>query len=157
MHRAVTQPRLRLAGSEDLPELLPLVRAYHAFENVVQTDAERAATLQPLLADRSLGRIWLIDVDNQPVGYIALCFGYGIEFMGKDAFIDEFFIEESRRGQGIGGMVLAAMCKEAARLGVKGLHLEVARDNLRAKALYEAHGFQSREQFHMMSRLLSGE
>ena len=154
---AETHPKLRLACANNMAELLPLVRAYHEFENVVQTDADRAATLRPLLADQSLGRIWLIDVQNQPVGYIALCFGYGIEFKGKDAFIDEFFIKETWRGQGIGGVALSTICKEAARLGVKGLHLEVARDNQHAKALYAAHGFNSREQFHMMSQLLSNE
>ena len=147
-------PELRLATSDKLDDLLPLVRAYHEFEHVDQSDADRAATLEPLLADESLGRVWLIYVQGCLAGYIALCFGYSIEFMGKDAFIDEFFIKESWRGGAVGSRVLASICQEAAKLGVKGLHLEVARDNHRAKALYSAHGFDNREQFHMMSRSL---
>ena len=147
-------PHLKPATDKDLNQLLPLVRAYHEFENVSQTDADRAATLRPLLLDESLGRIWLVSVDDRLIGYIALCFGYSIEFKGKDAFVDEFFIEPQWRGQGIGGLVLSAICEQAAALGVKGLHLEVARNNHRARALYAAHGFDSREQFHMMSRTL---
>jgi ribosomal protein S18 acetylase RimI-like enzyme len=148
------QPDLRLATRGDLEALLPLVRAYHEFESVVQTDAERRATLQTLLGDGSLGKVWLIGVGGQVIGYIALCFGYSIEFQGKDAFVDEFFIAESWRGQGIGGAVIDAVCQQARHLGVKGLHLEVDRNNGRAKSLYRAHGFDSREQFHMMSRAL---
>jgi len=148
------QPEITLATAQDMDRLLPLVRAYHEFEHVFHTDAERTTTLQPLLEDELLGRIWLITVDGQLVGYIALCFGYSIEFSGKDAFIDEFFIAQPWRGRGIGGLVLSAVCREAECLGVKALHLEVARDNQRAKSLYAAQGFESREQFHMMSRVL---
>ena len=148
------QPDIRLAGSDDLADLLPLVRAYHEFENVVQTDEERAAAIFPLLVSPTLGRIWLINVGHQPVGYIALCFGYSIEFKGKDAFIDEFFVKEPWRGKGIGSFVLSAICKEAARLEVKALHLEVQRENHSARKLYASNGFDSREQFHMMSRVL---
>jgi ribosomal protein S18 acetylase RimI-like enzyme len=42
-------------------------------------------------------------------------------------------------------------------LGVKGLHLEVARDNQRTKLLYAKHGFESRDRYHMMSLPLKME
>ena len=148
------QPTLKLAGPDDVDALLPLVRAYHEFEHTHLSDAERAKALRPLLADESLGKIWLVCVDRRVVGYIALCWGYSIEFVGKDAFVDEFFIEEEWRGQGVGGAVLGQVCQYAAQLGVKALHLEVARDNQRARSVYEAQGFESRHQFHMMSRVL---
>jgi len=147
-------PDLRLATGDDLAELLSLVRAYHELEGVVQTDEERADVLVPLLGARAPGKIWLIDVAGQTIGYIAVCFGYSIEFKGKDAFIDEFFIKDPWRGRGIGGLVLSAICKEAGRLHVKALHLEVHRENRRARSLYAAHGFDNRDQFHLMSRVL---
>jgi ribosomal protein S18 acetylase RimI-like enzyme len=36
-------------------------------------------------------------------------------------------------------------------LGIAALHLEVARDNARARQLYEKWGFGAREQFTLMS------
>jgi hypothetical protein len=39
-----------------------------------------------------IGRIWLMLADELCVSYLALYFGYAIEFAGHGAFIDELFI-----------------------------------------------------------------
>ena len=145
-------PELVVACPADEAALLPLVRAYHAFEDVDLSDAQRRAALGPLLApDSSFGRVWLIRSAGRTVGYAAVCFGYSIEFAGRDAFLDELFVEEAARGRGIGRAVLALVQQQCAALGVGALHLEVARDNTRARRLYEALGFEPRERFHLMS------
>lgn len=145
---------LELATPADLDRLLPLVRAFHAFDGVPLDDATRARAVPPLLGESPLGRIWLVRVEGEIAGYIALCFSYSIEFAGKDAFVDEFFIEERHRGRGLGRRVLERIVEEARALGVQALHLEVARTNQRARALYESLGFALRDQFHLMSRRL---
>jgi GNAT superfamily N-acetyltransferase len=144
--------KLRLASLEDTGTLLPLMRAYHEFEGIDATDAERLATIEPLLAgEDNLGQVWLIETAGGTVGYIALCYGYSIEFGGRDAFLDELFIVETERGRGLGRRALERVKAEAARNGVKALHLEVARENTTAKNFYGKAGFQSRERFHLMS------
>lgn len=147
---------LKCATLVNLDELLILVRAYHDFERIEHTDESRRAALLPLLAgDSPPGRVWLISGSGQTVGYVAVCFGYSIEFGGHDAFIDELYIVESARGKGIGTAVLERVKSEAARLGVRVLHLEVGLDNQRAKRLYLRAGFESRDRFHLMSCYLS--
>ena len=136
----------------DLDRLLPFVRDYHHFEHVEMTDADRCRALAPLLeADSTFGRVWLIQSSSVVVGYLAVCFGYSIEFQGRDAFVDELFIERAARGQGIGTAVLERVQSLAAELGVVALHLEVALDNDHARRLYRKLGFESRERFHLMS------
>lgn len=147
-------PTLELARPNDLGILLPLVRAYHAFEGISQSDESRRAAVAPLLGESKLGRIWLIEVDGTPVGYLAICFGYSIEFDGRDAFVDEFFVLESYRGRGIGRAALSSACDVARTLGIKALHLEVAGTNEKAKSLYQGTGFETRDRFHLMSRRL---
>lgn len=143
---------LEMADESHLAALLPLVRAYHEFEQVAMSDAQRAQALRPLLQQSaSLGRIWLVRHQGAMVGYAALCFGYSIEFRGRDAFVDELFIAEQARGKGLGSRVLELIRKEAARLGIVALHLEVARDNTRARRLYEKWGFRARERYYLMS------
>jgi ribosomal protein S18 acetylase RimI-like enzyme len=143
---------LEVAGAAQLAALLPLVRGYHEFERVTMSDAERAAALAPLLEPgSSLGRVWLVRQGDEVVGYAALTFGYSIEFRGRDAFVDELFLVAQARGRGIGSAVLDRVKAHAAALGLVALHLEVARDNLQARRLYERWGFAAREQFHMMS------
>jgi ribosomal protein S18 acetylase RimI-like enzyme len=131
--------------------LLPLVKQYHAFEGIDMSDEDRVQALTPLLVDNSLGCILLIHTDGEVVGYLALCFGYSIEFRGRDAFIDEFFIIEPARHRGIGKAALRAAQRYAKELGILALHLEVAHDNTRARRLYESCHFTSRHRFHLMS------
>lgn len=143
---------LEVADESQLGALLPLVRGYHEFEHVTMSDGARAAALAPLLGpDSTLGRIWLVRCGGAVVGYAALTYGYSIEFQGRDAFVDELFLLEKARGQGIGSVVLGRVKAEAAALGLVALHLEVARNNRQARRLYERWGFEAREQFHMMS------
>lgn len=136
---------------KDADGLMPFMRAYHEFDGITATDPERLEAVRPLLEEGTFGRIWFIETTSRVVGYIALCFGYSIEFGGRDAFVDELFIEEASRGQGLGRMALEAVKEEARLLGVKALHLEVAHTNTVAKRFYSGVGFVARERFHLMS------
>jgi ribosomal protein S18 acetylase RimI-like enzyme len=145
------------ANAADLPQLVPLVAAYHAFEGISLPAASREAALLPLLEPESpFGRVWLVRRSDTPVGYVVVCFGFSVEFGGRDGFVDELYLAAEHRGQGIGRTVLGLVGDRARELGVRALHLEVARDNSRAKALYAAAGFVDRAQFQLMSWRLSG-
>lgn len=144
-------PILLVADRSHLDRLLPLVRDYHVFEMIERTDDERRASLYPLLGENPFGRIWLIQEAGEPVGYVALCFGYSIEFGGRDAFVDEFFLTARARGRGLGRQVLADVRDAVAGLGIVALHLEVARSNVRARHFYESLGFAARDRYHLMS------
>jgi GNAT superfamily N-acetyltransferase len=145
---------IREATVEDLPHLLQFVREYHQFERVDLDEGERQVAVRTLLGDKALGRIWLVYVDEVPVGYLALCFGYSIEFAGRDATIDEFYISPAYRGQGLGRQVLGYIKEEARKLNLKALHLEVARGNTTAQRLYERVDFAPREKYMLMSLYL---
>lgn len=138
----------------DLDALVPLVRAYHDFEGIELDDGERIGAVRTLLADPSRGAMWWIEADGQRVGYVAVCFGFSLEFGGRDAFVDELYVVPEARGRGAGRAALAAAMRAAAAHGVRALHLEVGRTNARARALYESLGFDAREAFTLMSRSL---
>ena len=144
---------LHLAKPDDLPRLQSLVAAFHAHEGIEQSDQDRKAALLPLLEGSPHGAAYLVGPRKGPVGYIVVSFGYSVEMGGIDAFIDEFYIRENVRGRGMGGEVLRALMPALADYGVKALHLEVARDNVRAKRLYTRLGFEAREKYHLMTRV----
>lgn len=50
-------------------------------------------------------------------------------------------VAETARGRGIARGLLAALCGRLRAAGITTLHLEVARDNAPARALYAATGF----------------
>ncbi|MEM7066101.1 MAG: GNAT family N-acetyltransferase [Cyanobacteria bacterium P01_B01_bin.77] len=146
-----TSFKLQAATTSELPQLLSLVKAYHDFENIDMTDTSRCQAVYHLLSDPALGKIWLILTDNQLIGYIALTFGYSIEFGGKDAFIDELYICPEFRGQGLGQQTLNQIQQEAKSQNICALHLEVAHENIRAQKLYIKSNFQLRSKYRLMS------
>ena len=145
---------IRLATSSDGDMLLGLIAACHAVERISHDAVATADTIAPLLARTDAGRIWLIEEGGRTVGHVALCFGYSIEFGGRDAFVDEMFLVEAARGRGLGTSALDRVADAARGLGVKALHLEVARDNTRARRLYGRLGFAPRDRYVLMSRTL---
>ena len=142
---------LRVAEENDLDQVLTYVRAYHEFEGIAHSAVNTASTIRPLFGINTLGRIWLIHLGSQSIGHIAICFGYSIEFCGRDAVLDEMFILPQHRGKGCGKAALALVKSEAALLGVKALHLEVARSNASAQRMYQSAGFAPRERYFVMS------
>ena len=142
------------AGISDVGSLLPLVEGYHLFEGIEMSVETRHGAVEALLADPALGNIWLITKSGQAIGYIALCYGYSIEFAGRDAFIDEFYIRPEYRRLGIGSRTLDVVKTEAGKKGIKALHLEVGEENAAARLLYGRHGFNMRQNFRLMSAKL---
>ena len=142
---------LELAGPAQLEELLPLVADYHVFEEV-ETSAElRRGSVAKLLQDKTLGEVWLVRKVGIVIGYIAVCYSYSIEFGGRDAFVDEFYIAAAERGKGIGGRILKEITTLLRMRGVVAVHLEVDGSNERARAAYARAGFSSRDKYHVMS------
>jgi GNAT superfamily N-acetyltransferase len=111
------------------------------------------AAIEWLIENDSCGAAWFIEAGGQMVGYMVLTVGYSLEFHGRYGLLDELFIEEAFRGQGIGTQALA-FAEQVSRLrGLRALRLEVGRDNPRAQALYSRSGFDAHDR-DLMTRWL---
>lgn len=91
-------------------------------------------------SNKSLGRLYLIRLNHQNIGYIIPTLGFSFEYKGRDAFIDEFYIKQDYRNKGIGKITLDFISTESKKLNVKALHLEVELRNLDASRLYVSKG-----------------
>ena len=146
--------QLTLAKTEDLDRIIRLVADFHAEEGIEQDDATRRGAVLPLLEGSPHGAIYLAGPARAPIGYVIVTFGWSVEFGGMDGFVDEIYIRAAVRGRGIGSEILMSLPKALAGAGMKALHLEVARDNPRARKLYEKLRFEPRENYMLMSRKL---
>ena len=117
------------------------MREYYAFDGHGFDERKAHVALTTLLRDRNLGRVWLI-LDGEPVGYVVICFGYSLEWLGRDAFVDEFYLREKYRGRGWGRRTLAFVEEAARALDVTTLHLEVVQQNTSALDIYRKLGFK---------------
>ena len=145
----------RLATLADLEGLVRLVGEYHEFESISLSECKRKAAIEPLIkSDSELGFVIVASSNGGLVGYIAVCFGYAIEFAGRDAFVDELYVSKAYRGRLIGSSLVERAKEKAASNEIRVLHLEVARENVEAGRFYRKHRFESRDGFHLMSCVL---
>jgi diamine N-acetyltransferase len=135
-------PQFRRAGELDAETLLEFMRAYYAFDGHGFDEAKARVALIALLRDANLGGVWLILDGSEPAGYIVLCYGYSLEWLGRDAFVDEFYLREEYRGRGWGRRAMEFVEEEAQSAGIRALHLEVVEGNEGAGELYRKIGFR---------------
>jgi len=137
----------RLATVDDLDDVTAMMRKFYAhFGYAFREPGASAAPSQRDLIERfvttpHLGSFWLIEVDGAPAGYAALTYGFSFEFGGRDAFVDELFVDEAVRGRGAGATALQQLQARASALGLVAIHLQTEAYNPRAKRLYESVGF----------------
>jgi GNAT superfamily N-acetyltransferase len=139
----------RVAVISDLANLIELVREFHENEKLPFNENIDFDVLKHFLADESLGKAYVVQQEDEMIGYIILTLGYSLEYRGRDAFIDEFYICPTHRGKGIGTQILAFAEDACRELGVRALHLEVDFENSDAQRLYHRVGYQRHNRFLM--------
>lgn len=140
-----TEPSFRLAAESDTVTLLKFMRAYYAFDGHGFDQEKARVALTMLLRDPNLGRTWCILDGAAPVGYVVICFSYSLEWLGRDAFVDEFYLLEEYRGRGWGRKTMAFVEDSARLLNVRALHLEVVHQNAAALQVYRKLGYKDRK------------
>jgi ribosomal protein S18 acetylase RimI-like enzyme len=129
------------------------MRRYYAADGYPFDEALARSAVARLAADSSLGRLWVVAEDGAVVGYLALTFGFSLEYGGRDAFIDEVVIDDAHRGRGHGGALLRRAEAECRGAGVRAVHLEVERGKDAALGLYRRLGFEDHDRFLLTRRL----
>jgi ribosomal protein S18 acetylase RimI-like enzyme len=127
----------------DWDTLMAFMAAFNA-EDGHYFGPENEEALRGLVADPHHGRALMIRRDGEPVGYAILCYGYALEFHGRDGFLDEIFIAPEHRGFGIAAHALEKLVEIARADGLKALHLEVMDENEAAARLYKRSGWEFR-------------
>jgi ribosomal protein S18 acetylase RimI-like enzyme len=152
-----SQLTFRPATKGDEGNLLRMMRslaeqepgAYYFDEPAVRS------VLREFLADPSLGRAWILSEGTTTAGYIVLTLGYSFEYHGRDAFVDELYVEPQYRRRGIGRKAIEFVEEEARKMGVTALHLEVDHGNDQALELYQRAGYRDHDRY-LMTKWLVG-
>jgi GNAT superfamily N-acetyltransferase len=124
-----------------LDTALALMASFYTEESLDFRESRARRALEQLLADPNHGIFRFIELDGEPAGYFVLTLGFSLEFEGRFALLDEFYVVPAHRGRGIGAEVLRHIQRGAESLGVVALRLEVDRANPRVRAFYQRAGF----------------
>ena len=138
----------RVAQFIDIDPLMELVEEFYQF-NKITFDERVIKAFTALLSDEQLGLIWLICDRDRPIGYVAVTYFFSMEYHGRCGLVDELYIREAYRSQGIGNRVFIMLEDYLKSQSMRSLSLVVDFWNDKAEALYTKIGFR-REKRHLM-------
>jgi GNAT superfamily N-acetyltransferase len=130
--------RITLVGSTDLPELLPLMRAYCDFYQATPSDRELLALSRALLADPQREGLQLLarDEAGRAVGFATLYWTRQTLAATRVGVMNDLFVAAEARGSGLAEALIAACLERCREHGATRLVWQTARDNHRAQAVY---------------------
>ena len=133
--------RIRPTTRDDVPQLLGLIRELAAYE---KKRHKAIVTEEDLLRDgfgsEPKFRMFIAEWQGEAVGYASFFYFYST-FQGRAAlFLEDLFVLEKFRGQGIGKALLVAVSKLTVEEGCFALRWEVLDWNRPAIEFYEKLG-----------------
>jgi GNAT superfamily N-acetyltransferase len=134
--------QIRTALNSDLAPLLQLLRTQLQEHDIVLTPQALQTATQGLIADQTRGRILCAWLDDALIGVAVVSFLWTLEHGGPAAWLDEVYVDPSRRGDGIGRQLVEAAMQVARDNGCIALDLEVDAGHEAAERLYERMKFR---------------
>lgn len=95
------------------------------------------------------GTFYILEVDGQSAGYALLINFWSNEYGGNILTVDELYVDERFRGQGLGTKFMQFLIDEKPGDYVS-IQLETTPSNERARRLYERLGFVLSENDHLI-------
>ncbi|HMV42759.1 MAG TPA: GNAT family N-acetyltransferase [Leptospiraceae bacterium] len=135
------------ANLEDLNEVLPLFNLYRDFYEM-KPDLNKAESFLRERLQNKDSKIFLAKSENISVGFTQLYPSFSSLSMKPVWILNDLYVLESHRKQGIGKMLLDAAKQFAKETGSKGLTLTTAIQNTTAQSLYEKYGFMRNDHFY---------
>jgi GNAT superfamily N-acetyltransferase len=131
----------RVADS-DLPELLPLVRAYCDFYEVTPTDEALLALSDALIADPDREGVQLLARDDagSATGFATVYWSWDTLVAARVGIMHDLFVTPEVRGRRTAEALIDACRAECRRHGAVKLGWQTARENRRAQRVYERVG-----------------
>ncbi len=143
--------RIRLAARADLDPIVELCSRFSGsgeggFGHPAFDAPATSACLAPLVEHDHFGIVLVAEDNEAPaqrpglVGYLVLTWGYSLESGGREALIDEVYVEP--KGRGVGSALVDAAVVQCKQRGLRRIFLETEVDNERARNLYIRKGFE---------------
>jgi ribosomal protein S18 acetylase RimI-like enzyme len=137
-----------IVNENDLVDLLPLLRAYCEFylqtEQIpLTTDDALLSLCRALIANPTHEGIQLIgrqSNDQTPVGFATIYWSWSTLQGGRLATMNDLYVDEKYRGQGIADLLIAECAQRAREHGAVCLTWQTSVDNKRAQTVYNRSG-----------------
>jgi len=140
--RAGPQVQVRPAVAEDWEAFLVLVEGLYQELGEETPSRHRLVKLfDDAVVPGSPFKLLFAVVGDELCGMLSLAIVPTTQGAGCFAYLDDVFVLEQYRGQGIGSKLMREALNDARRSGCVRVELGTRRDNIRARRLYERLGF----------------
>jgi GNAT superfamily N-acetyltransferase len=138
---------LTVVDEADLPDLLPLLRGYCDFYEVAPSDRDLLAMSRALIADPEREGLQLIARDGAGVaiGFATIFWSWSTSSASRIGVLNDLFVTPAARGKGTAESLIRLALERCRDHGASVLSWQTARDNHRARALYERIGARHEE------------
>ena len=134
--------RVREARSADVEAMVELLGyLFKQEKEFVPTAAKQRRALEILLAQPTMGRLFVLTRGSRILGMVSLLFTISTAEGGKVALLEDLVVRPDQRGRGLGTRLLRAAVDWARKEGLMRITLLTDSDNVRARRLYLRHGF----------------
>lgn len=133
----MTSMTIRSLESQDHDEWYRLWRCYQKFYEVDLTAQTSAVTWQRLLDEHEPMHGALAIVAGKPLGLVHYIEHRSCWTVGNYVYLQDLFVDEAARGQGIGRALIEHVYGQAAKLGASRVHWLTHETNRDAMHLYD--------------------
>ena len=128
---------IRRAGQQDFKKIYSLIKEFSIFQG---TPEKVTITVEQMTEERSLFQCFIAEVDNKEViGFASFFFAY-YSWSGKALYLDDLYVQEGFRKQGVGKKMLDAVIELAKTERCKKVRWQVSKWNLNAVDFYKRTG-----------------
>jgi GNAT superfamily N-acetyltransferase len=132
-------PRIEPITTEQVERLLPMIAAYQRFYEVEEIDEERNRKFfARFIAPSENGMLLGAWREDELIGYACLYWHFTSLVPAETVLMNDLFVAEAARGQGVGRALIEASANIARTRGAHHLEWATAPDNKTAQHLYDS-------------------
>lgn len=131
---------IRDARVDEIPDLMPLLRAYCDFYECDPTDDGLTAFAEKMLTESRWGCLFIARDPVRAVGFAALAWKWSSLRGSLIGYLDDLYVHPDARGKGVADALISACAERASGKGATALVWLTADDNHRAQAVYDRLG-----------------
>jgi GNAT superfamily N-acetyltransferase len=138
-------PRVWVAGAGEVGSVARLLCGFRDFLNRTEpSDESFRASVERLMADEHCEfLLGSCTPEGEADAVCQLRYRYGVWYATDDCWLEDLFVVEDARGEGLGAAMLGAAIARARDRGCARVELDTERGNAAALALYQRFGFSS--------------
>jgi GNAT superfamily N-acetyltransferase len=131
---------IRPARTDEVEEMLPLIRAYCEFYETEPDDDGLRKMFETLINEPGQGAIFIARDDGRAVGFATLDWKWSSLKAARIGYLEDLYVHPEARGRGIADALIEVCAGRCRELGMPAMEWLTAPDNHRAQQVYDRTG-----------------